>query len=153
MEEKINRKNFEEELKKANVKMVDIERLKGHEQTREERLHELKKNIMDYGLDQPIVVDEKTNVIIDGHHRTEIFKKLNLTHMPVLYVDYFDKSLVISDDNITKEQVIAKAALGLLYPSKTTKHMRITDNGLVHISEFNPHINLSFEHLKNFFGK
>ena len=117
---KENSSSLKEGLEKMDVKLIDISQLKGHEQTREERLMELKQSVLDRGLNQPITVDKDTNVIIDGHHRTEVFKRLSITHIPVFYVDYFNASIIISDKNVTKEEVIAKANSGSLYPSKTS---------------------------------
>ena len=144
-----NSSSLKEGLEKMNVKLIDISQLKGHEQTREKRLMELKQSILDQGLNHPITVDKDTNVIIDGHHRTEIFKRLSITHIPVFYVDYFDTSIIISDENVTKEEVIAKANSGYLYPSKTTKHMYRSKQGPVHISALAPRINLKIPNLRN----
>ncbi|MBI4173646.1 MAG: ParB N-terminal domain-containing protein [Candidatus Aenigmarchaeota archaeon] len=116
--------------------LVALDRLHEHEQVRAERLAELTQDIMLRGiLERPIVVDVASNVIIDGHHRYNVFKNLGLKAIPVIYADYQNDSIVILNSVVTKQQVVASGRNGHKFPPKTTLHQVKTANGLVAISE------------------
>ena len=54
---------------------------------------QLKESIQRYGLVDPIIcniANERKNVVIGGHFRLEIAKELNMTTVPVVYVDIPD---------------------------------------------------------------
>ncbi len=42
-------------------------------------------------LQNPIIVDEN-NVVLDGNHRTYVFKQLRFTYIPVCKIDYLDET-------------------------------------------------------------
>ncbi len=72
-------------------------------------------------------------------------KALKIKKVPVFYVDYFDDKIIIDSWNgvkLTKKDVINKVNSGGLFPKKTTKHMILSETGLVHISLIMPTINL-----------
>ena len=73
-----------------------IDALKGHEQTDPYHLAKLKEEILKDGHQHdPITIDAKTNVILDGHHRAEIFKALNLSLIAVYRVDYDSPEILV----------------------------------------------------------
>jgi hypothetical protein len=43
-------------------------------------------------LENPVIVDEN-NIVLDGNHRTYVFKKLRFRYIPVCKIDYFSKSV------------------------------------------------------------
>lgn len=62
-------------------------------------LNELTESIRNEGIRVPLLVQKKTNVLIDGYNRLAIAKKLKMAEVPVELVD-------IKDDQIEKEQII-----------------------------------------------
>jgi hypothetical protein len=76
----------------------------------------------------PIVVDQNTNIILDGHHRWTVYKLLEKTQIPVYYVDYMNSNILIGREDITKQDVINAALTNQLFPPKTTSH-RYNING------------------------
>ncbi len=110
------------------VKLIKIRQLYQHERVDTEYLQRLAKKIQSDGvLKDPIVVDKKNLVVLDGHHRLNSCKKLGLSKIPCLLIDYLsDKSIRVTTRRpgylITKEKVILKGLSGKLFPHKTTKH-------------------------------
>ncbi len=69
---------------KSYVKIVDISLIKQHEQIRKAHLKEIKAQIEADGfIDDPIIVDKNTMIILDGHHRFNALKLLGLHAIPV----------------------------------------------------------------------
>lgn len=102
--------------------------LKAHEATEEALLQEV-INILkrDGGLREPIIVDQNTLVILDGHHRYEACKRLGFEKIPCVMVDYHSESVEVlprrADIKVSKAEVIRRGLSGELYPPKTTKHI------------------------------
>ncbi|MBI3659798.1 ParB N-terminal domain-containing protein [Candidatus Acetothermia bacterium] len=112
----------------ATVREISVEQLRGHEETDPHRYEEVLKIIQDYGkLDVPIIVDSRSYVILDGHHRFKAYKELGLKLIPCVLVDYFSEHVQLfsrrSDIPVSKEEVINRALRGDLYPPKTTRHV------------------------------
>jgi len=134
-----------------NIKIVRTDKLRPHEEVDQERVEEVARCIQNIGLQYPVVADRKTNIILDGHHRYNAFRKMKIKDIPVYYIDYEDKQIIIDSwtgNKITKEDVIKKVDSGGLFPQKTTKHMLLTEKGLAHISISLPRVNLKIEKLK-----
>ena len=76
---------------------------------------------------EPIIVDRHHLIILDGHHRVAILKKLGYQKIPAYLVDYLNKNIkVISRRKnlpIKKETIIYNSLLGKLLPYKTSKHL------------------------------
>lgn len=62
-------------------------------------LNELTESIRSEGIKVPLLVQKKTNVLVDGYNRLAIAKKLKLAEVPVEYID-------IKDDDIERQQII-----------------------------------------------
>jgi L-serine kinase (ADP) len=76
----------------------------------------------------PILIDDATGVILDGHHRWRASIELGLRVLPCYCVDYLHDDLVRimsrrDDVAVDKPGVIATALRGAVYPRKTTRHM------------------------------
>jgi hypothetical protein len=96
----------------------------------EKIISERKKNLQtylennDYFILPSIIVCSKTLVIIDGHHRFEIYKEKNITEIPVLLINYENKYIITHSENpIDKELVINSAINKELLAPKSTKHI------------------------------
>lgn len=76
----------------------------------------------------PVLVDEASRVILDGHHRWHASTLLALAWLPCYEVDYRNDPAIRvisrrSEIAITKEDVIAMGLSGKSYPYKTTRHV------------------------------
>ena len=82
----------------------------------------------------PLVVDRISGTILDGHHRYNVAKKLDLLCLPCVLVDYLNDDTIELDlwpnsgrDSINKQDVIAAALSGKLFSPKTSRH-RLPDH-------------------------
>ena len=99
-----------------------------HERTRSTRLRELKKEILDEGiLRMPLIVDRRTGVILDGHHRYRLLQGIGAEVIPALLVDYSSKEVDVFPRRIgykvSKQLALDVALSGTLMPPKTTRHV------------------------------
>ncbi|OGF55654.1 MAG: hypothetical protein A2Z21_01485 [Candidatus Fraserbacteria bacterium RBG_16_55_9] len=106
---------------------VHVGELRPHEATEEELLQklvtELKRGLV---IQEPIVIDQATRVILDGHHRHAAYKILGLEYVSCLLVDYRSTHIRVEARRpgifVSKEEVIRRGLTGDLYPPKTTRH-------------------------------
>lgn len=112
-------------MKVTNIK---ISKIKEHEAIDKKHLEKIKKSIIDSGVfKEPIIVDKKTLVVLDGHHRLNSCRELGFEKIPSILVDYLtnNRIKVISRRNnifISKKRVIKMGISGKVFPHKTTKH-------------------------------
>ena len=114
---------------------MPVEILKPHEQVIQKKVDQLER--MTIRLDaytKPLLVDGATGTILDGHHRFEIAKRLDLQCLPCVVVDYLDDDSITlllwpnSDrEGITKDDVIQAGLSGDLMPPKTSRHLLSDD--------------------------
>lgn len=115
------------ELEAWTVILIPLNDLKPHEEIEESRVTELIARIKKEGVvREAVLVDYKTLIVLDGHHRVEALKRLGCKLAPVLLVDYDSDCVSISSwrDNITvtKEDVKKAGLTGRLMPPKTSRH-------------------------------
>jgi hypothetical protein len=74
---------------------------------------------------QPICIERTAHALLDGHHRLAAALELGLARVPVYVFDYADVELLSWRSHIapTRDEVIARARSGQLYPYKTTRHV------------------------------
>ncbi|MEM2954331.1 MAG: ParB N-terminal domain-containing protein, partial [Candidatus Bathyarchaeia archaeon] len=135
------------------IHLTELEKLREHEETDPEHLKELTQQIAtDKILKHPIVVDEKTNTILDGEHRFNALKNLGCKRIPAIYVDYNSSDIVVqtwrNHYNLTKRDVMEAALSGKLFPPKTTCHMIRNSETLMHISSIEKRVDIPLEVLK-----
>lgn len=108
------------------IDFVNLDVLREHEQIDSTHLSYLFEAIKKNNYVEPILVDEESMVILDGHHRFHIFRELGIKEIPVLFVDYNDPSIKVASRRpsiyVTKKEVIQRGLNGNLYPPKTSKH-------------------------------
>lgn len=126
------------------IKLISLADLKAHEKTDFQRTKSVRKMLKRTGyFSQPILVDRKTKIILDGHHRSQILALLGLKKIPALMVNYRSPRIKVLSRRkglkINKGVVLHKAENGELFPCKTTKHL---------ISWRLPKISVPFEKLK-----
>lgn len=99
-----------------------------HEEIDSARFHELLEHIQKNGeIDEPILVDQRTKIILDGHHRYHVFRYLGREKIPCCLIDYQADWVEVRSRRpefiVTKTDVIRRALTGDLYPPKTTRHI------------------------------
>ena len=109
------------------VKLVPLTSLRPHERIDESRLWEVLESIRSEGvLHYPVIVDSKTLVILDGHHRVESLRILGAKLIPALLVDYDDDCVTVGSwrpgVRVTKDMVRLHGLRGNLLPPKTSRH-------------------------------
>jgi len=76
----------------------------------------------------PVLVDDETLVILDGHHRWWAGQRLGCVLTPCYRVDYLaDDRISVHprrpDIPVSKENVLEKGASHVVFPAKTTRHV------------------------------
>ena len=109
--------------------IVELRKLRGHEQIRPQLLAELTEQIRADGfLKRPILVANREFVILVGHHRAEAIRSLGYRRIPVYLVDYSSDVVVLGTwpdaaiKVVSKEEVIRRGRNGEPFPPKTTRH-------------------------------
>ena len=110
--------------------VVELARLRGHEQTREPLLRKLVDQIRSDGfLRRPVLVEAEHLVILDGHHRVAALQLLGCARIPVYLVDYGDPEIDVTTwpgaivATVTKGEVVDRGVRGHPFPPKTTRHL------------------------------
>ena len=110
--------------------VIELSRLRPHEQFREELLRRLLDRIrIDGVVRKPVLVEAEHLVILDGHHRVEALRLLGCKRVPVYLVDYDDGSIGLTTwpgavvPTVTKAEVVDHGLRGDLFPPKTTRHL------------------------------
>jgi len=134
------------------LKVIKTALLRSHERTEPKRLKNLEKEIIrDTILKKPILVDEKTYLVIDGHHRLAVLSKLGIKKIPVILVNYFNPKIKVKSwDNRKRldKNIIMKAGLsGKLLPPKTSKHMLLIAGKLIHVEILQKEVNAKLKEL------
>jgi hypothetical protein len=135
------------------VEIVEINKLKEHEEIDTNHLKKLIKEIKSYKiLKRPIVVDKNTNIILDGAHRFNALKALGCKKIPAVLVNYRSPKIKVMSwrkgEKIDKKDVIIAGVTGNKMPPKTSKHMILINGRLKHISFIEKIINFPIEKLK-----
>jgi L-serine kinase (ADP) len=113
---------------RPSIQLVPVDRLLAHEQILQPRVDELVKVLRREGVIRlAIVADQRTLVVLDGHHRLAALKALGAKRIPVLLVDYQAPDIRVGtwregERAPTKDEVIKQAEQRRLYPPKSTRH-------------------------------
>ena len=93
------------------------------------------------GYTKPLIVDQRTGAILDGHHRFSIAKILDLKCVPAICVDYMHNDSIsvgvwpgCGRDQLTKEDVIEMSLSNDLFPPKTSRHTMADNTPPIFIS-------------------
>ena len=97
---------------------------------------EIANSIEKIGLRYPVVVDDPTGIILDGHHRVMAYKILELDLIPVIAVKMTHPNIVLEwrreeFSKNTKEDVFVRALDGMPYPQKTTRFMYLDEHSIL----------------------
>ena len=115
--------------------MIPVEVLKPHEQVIQKKVDQLERMTIRWdAYTKPLLGDGATGTILDGHHRYEIARRLDLQCLPCVVVEYLeDDSITLllwpnSDrEGISKDDVIQAGLSGDLMPPKTSRHLLSDD--------------------------
>tara|TARA_Y100000741_G_scaffold362720_1_gene349087 strand:+ start:1660 stop:2115 length:456 start_codon:yes stop_codon:yes gene_type:complete len=128
----LNHKQIKEltEFKKyqcSELIYMDMVDLLPHESIIEDRVNGLKSYIDSLSPDFiiPSIILSQDNVIIDGHHRYNALKELNVKYVPTIKINYESKIIMTHfNDNecINKSEVIKAGITKQMLKPKTTMH-------------------------------
>jgi ParB-like chromosome segregation protein Spo0J len=113
----------------GELRLLRPDELRPHEDVDPERVASLVLEIRAAGtFYPPVLVDDATRVILDGHHRWRASSALGLRVLPCYCVDYLHDVVIRvmsrrPEITVSKADVIATALAGRVYPIKTTRHM------------------------------
>ncbi|MDE1822690.1 MAG: ParB N-terminal domain-containing protein [Euryarchaeota archaeon] len=110
--------------------LVPIEDVREHEEIEEEVLrYVLGEFRKDGGVREPILVSRGDHVVLNGHHRLAALRQLHAKRVPAWVVDYQSDIVTVErwpgstyPGPVTKDEVVAHAREGHLFPPKTTRH-------------------------------
>lgn len=111
------------------LELIPITRLKPHEECIADHVEVVMSWLEnEKTLITPLLVDTKTHIILDGHHRYTALKRLGYSKVPVYFVEYLsnEKVVVVSmreNKQVTKQDVIDAGLSGSLLPCKTSRHL------------------------------
>ena len=113
---------------RREVVLLPLAKLRAHEQVCPQRLTLVTRLIKAKGMIvNPVIVDRKTKVILDGHHRAAGLKKLGYRLVPVMAVDYYSDQVRLYPRRkaikVFKAKVIQTALRKAVFPQKTTRHL------------------------------
>lgn len=109
------------------IKMLSPSSLKPTEQYDPSRVDTLFEKIKNEGIwQQPILIERNHSVIMDGHHRHQVAKRMNLTTIPCLIISYDSPYITVtsrhSDKDINAEDILQAGLTGILLDYKSTRH-------------------------------
>lgn len=120
------KKNLKENyLKEVNFEMVEVDKLLPIEKFIKNRIPTVKNKILRDGYwTKPVVIDKKHHLIMDGHHRFEVAKRLGFKKIPAISYDYSKVQIwsLRESELVTHELVRHRALVNDIYPNKTVKH-------------------------------
>lgn len=120
------------------VVLVPIDLLRPHEETEPERLSYLERDILGKRvLERPILVDMDTLVILDGHHRHAVLRRIGKKKIPALLIDYQSPCVSVSSwrpgERVSKEDVVRAGTGGRLMPPRTSRHILCFEIPYIHM--------------------
>ncbi|HKM78569.1 MAG TPA: ParB N-terminal domain-containing protein [Candidatus Bathyarchaeia archaeon] len=73
----------------SKISLIEIEQLKPHEEVIEHQVHEIVAEMrLENKVRDPLIVDDKKHIILDGMHRFDSLKELGCVYAPCYIVDY-----------------------------------------------------------------
>lgn len=120
--------NKELDQKKENIsyELVEVSNLNPIEDYDRNRASLLKEEILKEGKwTVPIIIEDKYNMILDGHHRFQVAKELGLKKIPAIIVNYNTVGVwsLRKEYNVSPKEVKKRVIdLKQIFPYKTVKH-------------------------------
>jgi L-serine kinase (ADP) len=116
------------EGERMTITLVRIDALRQHEQVLNKHMMRIQRDLVrDDMIKDPIIVDQRTMVILDGHHRYNALKRMGYKYVPVYLVDYSSDRIAVvawrTGEHVTKAEVMRAGLTGNLMPAKTSRHI------------------------------
>jgi choline kinase len=124
-EYKIFINKLKENQRTVKIDLISINLLLPIEDHIQERADMLFKDISNNDFwTKPIVVEKDNFLILDGHHRFNVAKRMKLKNIPVVFIKYSDVDLwsLRKEEFVDIKTVIFRANNNDIYPNKTVKH-------------------------------
>ncbi|WP_260435174.1 ParB N-terminal domain-containing protein [Burkholderia cepacia] len=112
-------------VKRSDLTLLRPEQLLPTEEFIEARVQDVSREIEALGCWRyPLLIEQDTHVIMDGHHRWEFALRSALSWVPCLLLDYSRVILASrrAELALSPADVIARGLQRHLYPAKTTRH-------------------------------
>ncbi len=114
----------------ARFELVPVSDLLPHEKVDSNTVASVEQEIRAEGaVLEPILVADGSLVVLNGHHRLEVLRKLGARKVPAWIIDYHGSLITVdlwpgtSVKKVpSKKQIESRARKGLLYPPKTSRH-------------------------------
>ena len=111
-----------------DITLLPIDVLKQHEQVLKYNVATVEHDLLRDGvIRDPIVVDRKTMIILDGHHRYNVLKHMGAAYVPVYLVDYASSAVQVHSwrpgVHISKDDVVRAGLSGHLMAAKSSRHV------------------------------
>ena len=119
-------------VQRQSVVLLPIDSLHEHEEVVSwERVEGLKRATLKWNAYvEPLLVDRNSGAILDGHHRYNVGKVLQLKRIPAVLVDYLEDDSITVEvwpdcgrDQLSKEEVISMSLSAHVFPPKTSRHV------------------------------
>jgi hypothetical protein len=109
----------------GEIQFVSVTKLRHIEKFSQKRVDWLLAKIVREGVwTRPLALDSEHNLVLDGQHRMEVARKLQLSCVPAILFDYSAVPITSlrPQYNFDWRDVVARALSGDIYPYKTVKH-------------------------------
>lgn len=111
----------------TEVKLVDINFLRPHEDVDEANLTVLTRKIHENGTwNTPIIIDKDSGIIMDGHHRHKFALASGLSRVPCYEMSYFSEKVRVYEWKtglpFAYQEIFKSVESGKVFPPKTTRH-------------------------------
>ena len=114
---------------RSDLTLLRPEQLLPTEEFIEARVQDVSREIEALGYWRyPLLVEQDTHVIMDGHHRREFALRSAFSWVPCLLLDYSSVALTSRrpEFSLSPADVIARGLRRHPYPAKTTHHQLLT---------------------------
>jgi hypothetical protein len=106
--------------------LMPLDQLLPHEEVVTDRLNTLISyltTLKPYIIIPSILVCDKTNMIVDGHHRYYALKEMGFEKVPVTPLNYSSKLIVTDlEGKVTKKELLESAQKKIMYKPKSSFH-------------------------------
>ncbi|HID40810.1 MAG TPA: transcriptional regulator [Pyrodictium sp.] len=110
-----------------SISLVSIDALRPHEDVVEDHVKKIAEDLRRRSrLLYPVLVDAKTMVILDGHHRVAALRQLGAKYVPAVLVEYDSPCVEVGswrpNISVNKSLVVRAGLEKKLLPPKTSRH-------------------------------
>jgi hypothetical protein len=108
--------------------LVESSALLPHEEVEDDRFRALAGEILHDGfLRHPVLVDSRSMVILDGHHRVAVLRTCGCHLIPAYLVDYASPAVRVyprrSDIPVSKDLIVQRALAHSPLPPRSSRHV------------------------------